>query len=280
MLAYRHAFHAGNHADVLKHLVLVQVMQYLAQKDTPYWLVDTHAGAGAYSLASGEAQKHGEYKDGIGRLWTRDDLPEPVADYLAVVRQFNGPGALANYPGSPAIAHMLLREQDRLRLYELHPTDNRLLTTMFKGEKHTEVKKADGFESLKSQLPPPSKRACVLIDPPYELRKDYDAVVTTLKDAMVRFPIGTYLVWYPKLKRRDTVMLPDRLKRLAPKGWLHAELTVSPPGEDGYGLLGSGMFVINPPWTLHAQLQATLPWLKATLGQYAGASWKLEQHAV
>jgi len=280
MLAYRHAFHAGNHADVLKHIVLVQVMQHMALKDTPYWMIDTHAGAGAYSLASSEAQKHGEFRDGIARLWGREDLPEPVADYMNLLRQFNGPGALINYPGSPAFAHMLMRESDRLRLFELHPTDYRQLSAIFKGEKHTEVTKADGFESLKAQLPPPSKRACVLIDPSYELRKDYDAVVSALKDAMVRFPIGTYLIWYPKLKRRDVVMLPDRLKRLSPKGWLHAELTVAPPGEDGYGLLGSGMFVINPPWTLHKQMQDTLPWLKSTLSQYPGSSWKLEQHAV
>jgi 23S rRNA (adenine2030-N6)-methyltransferase len=280
MLAYRHAFHAGNHADVLKHIVLVQVLRYMNGKDKPYRFVDTHAGAGGYSLEGRYAQKKGEFEQGIGRLWGRDDLPEPVADYVEQVRAFNPGGALEQYPGSPAIAHMLLRPTDQMRLFELHPTEHRILESYLGSQRGVEVKHADGFDGLKSQLPPSTRRGVVLIDPSYEGHGDYGRVVATLRDAMQRFAEGVYLVWYPQVQKVEAAELPRRLEALAPKGWLHARLTVARPDAMGFGLAGSGMFVFNPPYTLHDTLAGVLPWLVEALGQVAGANFLLDQKAV
>lgn len=280
MLAYRHAFHAGNHADVLKHIVLVQVLRYMNAKDKPYRFVDTHAGAGGYSLEGRYAQKKGEFEQGIGRLWGRDDLPEPVADYVEQVRAFNPGGALEQYPGSPAIAHMLLRPTDQMRLFELHPTEHRILESYLGSQRGVEVKHADGFDGLKSQLPPSTRRGVVLIDPSYEGHGDYGRVVATLRDAVQRFAEGVYLVWYPQVQKVEAAELPRRLEALAPKGWLHARLTVARPDAMGFGLAGSGMFVFNPPYTLHDTLAGVLPWLVEALGQVEGANFLLDQKAV
>lgn len=280
MLAYRHAFHAGNHADVLKHIVLVQVLRYMNGKDKPYRFIDTHAGAGGYSLEGRYAQKKGEFEQGIGRLWGRDDLPEPVADYVGQVRAFNPGGALEQYPGSPAIAHMLLRPTDQMRLFELHPTEHRILESYLGHQRGVEVKHADGFDSLKGQLPPSTRRGVVLIDPSYEGNGDYGRVVATLRDAVQRFAEGVYLVWYPQVQKVEAAELPRRLEALAPKGWLHARLTVARPDAMGFGLAGSGMFVLNPPYTLHDTLAGVLPWLVQALGQVEGANFLLDQKTV
>jgi 23S rRNA (adenine2030-N6)-methyltransferase len=279
MLAYRHAFHAGNHADVLKHTVLTLLLRYMNQKDKPYRMVDTHAGAGGYSLEGRYAQKKGEFEQGIGRLWERDDLPEAVADYVARVREFNPQGPLEQYPGSPAFAQMLLRSQDQLRLFELHPTDHRILESYLGSVKGAEVKNADGFEGLKSQLPPSTRRAVVLMDPSYEGHGDYSRVVASLRDALTRFADGVYMVWYPQVQKLEAAQLPRRLEALAPKGWLHARLTVQEPDRQGFGLAGSGVFIINPPFTLHDQMLLVLPYLVDVLGQYDGANYLLEQRA-
>lgn len=276
MLAYRHAFHAGNHADVLKHLVLTRVLRYMNGKDKPYRFVDTHAGAGGYSLEGRYAKKKGEFEQGIARLWSRDDLPEPVADYVALVRQFNPQGGLEQYPGSPAIARMLMRPGDQQRFFELHPTDHRILAAYAEGQRGVEVHHADGFEGLKGQLPPSTRRGVVLLDPSYELNADYARVVGTLRDALQRFAEGVYLVWYPQVSKVEAAQLPRRLEALAPKGWLHARLTVQRLDQQGFGLAGSGMFVINPPYTLHDELAGVLPWLVEALGQYDGASFALD----
>jgi 23S rRNA (adenine2030-N6)-methyltransferase len=277
MLAYRHAFHAGNHADVLKHTVLTLVLRYMNQKDKSYRYVDTHAGAGGYSLEGRYAQKKGEFEQGIARLWDRDDLPEAVADYVALVRRFNPPGRLEQYPGSPAFAQMLLRPQDQMRLFELHPTDHRILASYLGSEKSAEVRNADGFDGLKSQVPPSSRRAAVLIDPSYEGHGDYGRVVATLRDALHRFAEGVYVVWYPQVQKLEAAQLPKRLEALAPKGWLHARLTVQQPDAQGFGLAGSGVFILNPPYTLHDQLLGVLPYLVDVLGQVDDASYVLEQ---
>jgi 23S rRNA (adenine2030-N6)-methyltransferase len=276
MLAYRHAFHAGNHADVLKHLVLALVLRYMNGKDKPYRLVDTHAGAGGYSLEGRYAQKKGEFEQGIGRLWGRDDLPAVVADYVELVKRFNPQGPLEQYPGSPAIAQMLLRPKDQLHLYELHPTDHRILAAYLGAAKGAQVHHADGFEALKGELPPSTRRGLVLMDPSYELNADYARIVASLRDALQRFAEGVYLVWYPQVQKVEAAQLPKRLQALAPKGWLHARLTVQRADAMGFGLAGSGMFVINPPYTLHDELAAVLPWLVETLGQYDGANFLLE----
>jgi 23S rRNA (adenine2030-N6)-methyltransferase len=279
MLAYRHAFHAGNHADVLKHVVYMRVLRYLNGKDKGYRIVDTHAGAGGYSLEGRYAQKKGEYEQGIARLWTRDDLPEAVADYVALVRQFNPDGALRQYPGSPAFAQMLMRPQDQMRLFELHPTDHRILASYLGQARGVEVFDKDGFEALKGQLPPSTRRGVVLMDPSYEGHGDYGRVVGALRDALTRFAEGVYMVWYPQVSKLEAAQLPKRLEALAPKGWLHARLTVQQPDSMGFGLAGSGVFVINPPYTLHDELLELLPWLTEVLGQYDGANYLLEQRA-
>ena len=279
MLAYRHAFHAGNHADVLKHTILTLVLRYMNQKPKPYRLVDTHAGAGGYSLEGRYAQKKGEFEQGIARLWGRENLPPAVADYLALVRRFNPQGRLEQYPGSPAFARMLLRPQDQLRLFELHPTDHRILASYLADARGAEVHDTDGFDGLKGQVPPSSRRAVVLIDPSYEGHADYSRVIASLREALTRFEAGTYLVWYPQVSKLEAAQLPRRLESLAPRGWLHARLTVQQPDQQGFGLAGSGVFIFNPPFTLHDELLTVLPYLTDVLGQWDGANYLLEQRA-
>ena len=283
MLAYRHAFHAGNHADVLKHALLVAVLQHLNAKHKAWRLIDSHAGAGGYALHGEQAQMKGEYRQGIARLWQAGHLPPLLADYIAQVRVFNPNDELTQYPGSPRFARALMRPQDQLRLFELHPTDHTLLAEHFAGDKQVQVQQADGFVGLKSQLPPPSRRGVLLIDPSYEIKTDYAAVVTACRDALTRFAEGVILVWYPQLDLREAAQLPQRLKAVADtqakKGWLHARLTLALPNARGFGMLGSGLVVINPPHTLAPALHAALPVLVRLLGQYAGASHRLEVSA-
>ena len=290
MLSYRHAFHAGNHADVLKHVVLIQLLRYLVQKETPCMFIDTHAGAGLYALDTGYAAKSTEYETGIGRLWERKDLPEPLAAYIRLVKDLNPSGKMRYYPGSPYCASAVLREQDRLRLFELHPSDGKILEEKFrKLEAHAAaqgqrgargkrvlIQKADGFIGLKALLPPPSRRGLVLVDPPYEVKDDYRKVKLMLADALARFATGTYAVWYPVLQRMESRQLPDQLKRLPGNGWLNVTLSIGGPSPDGFGLRASGMFIINPPWTLEAGLRALMPYLVGTLGSDDGAGFTLE----
>ncbi len=283
MLAYRHAFHAGNHADVLKHAILVAVLHHLNAKDKAWRLVDTHAGAGAYALHGESAQKLGEYRQGIARLWQQASLPPLLADYLAQVRQFNPHEELTAYPGSPCLAKAMMRVQDQLRLYELHPADHALLAEAFADDKTVQVARADGFAGIKAQLPPPSRRGLLLMDPSYELKTDYAAVAAAAQEALTRFAEGMVMVWYPQIDAREAANLPVRLKAIANaqarKGWLHARLTVAEPNDRGFGMLGSGVFLINPPHTLRAQLREALPVLVKLLGQFAGASQRLELSA-
>ncbi|PHV12469.1 23S rRNA (adenine(2030)-N(6))-methyltransferase RlmJ [Chitinimonas sp. BJB300] len=280
MLSYRHAFHAGNHADVLKHYVLAQMLGYLNQKDKPYWYIDTHAGAGCYQLDSGYAAKNAEYATGIARLWQRQDLPTGLADYVQLVRDLNPDGALKLYPGSPLVARNLLRPADKLRLFELHPTDFPLLEeNMRNAGRQALVQKGDGFAGLKALLPPPPRRAVVLIDPPYEDKQDYPRVVTALEDALKRFPTGVYALWYPILQRQELRPMLSQLKALPTKSWLQVSLSVHRPRDDGFGMHGSGLFIVNPPWMLHDELNATLPLLCNTLALDDTASFQLEQLA-
>ena len=279
MLAYRHAFHAGNHADVLKHMVLLQLLRHMRLKDKGLRVVDTHAGAGVYALDSPQALKKGEFLQGIARLWALQDTPPAVADYLQQLRALNPDGALRQYPGSPQLASQLLRPQDQLRLFELHPADYQALHDRFSGIAGVELRQADGFAALKSQLPPPTRRALVLVDPSYEGHADYERVLQTLREALRRFAQGVYMVWYPVVTKPGAAALVQGLKTLAPAGWLHARLTLQQPDALGFGLAGSGIVLINPPHTLHGQLQGLLPWLVQRLGQYPGASHVLEQRA-
>lgn len=291
MFSYRHAFHAGNHADVLKHFVLVQVLEYLNQKDVAYTYIDTHAGAGVYSLDSAQATKTAEFETGIGPLWDRDDLPEPLAEYVKLIKDMNPSGKLRFYPGSPYCAEIVAREEDRLRLFELHPSDAKILADNFqKLEQHQAangrrpaargkrviVNKADGFLGVKALLPPPSRRGVVLCDPPYEDKQDYKKVTDMLSDALKRFPTGTYAVWYPVLQRIEARNFAERLKHLPAKSWLNVTLCISTPTPDGIALHTSGMFLLNPPYTLEPMLRQVMPYLVQVLGRDAGAQFTLE----
>jgi 23S rRNA (adenine2030-N6)-methyltransferase len=281
MLAYRHAFHAGNHADVLKHTILALVLRYMNLKEKGWRYVDTHAGAGGYSLQGEYAKKRAEFEQGIGLLWDKTDLPEPLAELVTLVREFNGGKGLIQYPGSPAIAHALMRPQDQLRLFEMHPTDHKILASYLGEVPGVEVKLGDGYASLKSQLPPTTKRGVVLIDPPYEIKTDYVRVLAALREALERFPECVVLIWLPQLQLVESAQLPQRLKAAADsgakKGWLNARLTVAQADARGFGMLGSSMFIANPPHTLHDALQPVLPYLAATLAQFDGARSALER---
>ena len=291
MFSYRHGFHAGNHADVLKHVVLSQLLGYLNQKPAPYMVIDTHAGAGVYQLDSDYATKSGESDEGVALLWGRDDIPPAVNDYLQVISDMNPAGRLRHYPGSPFLAERLMRDQDRLRLFEMHPTDSKLLAENFRklqahaaanGQKSSargtrvQMQRADGFAGLKALLPPPSRRGLILMDPSYEDKDDYRKVKVALEDAQKRFATGTYAIWYPVLGRLESQQLPERLKRVAASEWLNVTLTVAGPAAQEQGLRSSGMFIINPPWTLEATLKDVMPWLTQVLAQDDGARFVLQ----
>ncbi|MRW93224.1 23S rRNA (adenine(2030)-N(6))-methyltransferase RlmJ [Duganella sp. FT80W] len=292
MFSYRHAFHAGNHADVLKHFITLQLLQYLNQKDTAYSYIDTHSGAGVYELDGNFASKNAEYETGIGPLWKLDDVPAPLKEYVDLIKAMNPSGKMRYYPGSPYIAEQVAREQDRLRLFELHPADVRLLADNFrKLEEHAAaqgirptvrgkrviIAKSDGFASLKALLPPPSRRALVLIDPPYEDKQDYKKTKDALDDALKRFPGGTYAVWYPLLQRIESRNFAEKLKQLPASDWLNVVLTIKKPMPDGVdGLHSSGMFILNPPYTLEPMLKQVMPWLVKALAKDSGARFTLE----
>ena len=282
MLSYRHAFHAGNHADILKHLCLYLTLDYFNQKDKPYWYIDTHAGAGLYDLSATEAQKVGEYRDGIARLQAQAEntLCPPLAGLLRHLNQVLPQAQL--YGGSPWVAQSLLRSSDKLRLFELHPADYQHLQHNMQAARlgrRGQIQQIDGFQGLISLLPPPTRRAVTLIDPPYEQKQDYNRVLLTLKQALQRFATGCYLVWYPCLSRPESQTLPTQLKQLAPLHYLQAELHVQAPRADGFGMHGSGMWVINPPYLLAEQLQQALPQLVTILGQDAQARFVLQHQA-
>jgi 23S rRNA (adenine2030-N6)-methyltransferase len=277
MLSYRHAFHAGNHADVLKHFVLDQVLTYFTQKDKPFWYIDTHAGAGLYELSKGYALQNAEFESGIARILKAGNLPEPLKSYLNTVKNLNSTNTLNLYPGSPMIAKAHLRTEDKIRLFELHPNDCNLLIENFKRDsKQVKVEAADGFTSLKSLLPPPCKRALVLIDPPYEEKQDYQRVIDCIKESLTRFATGTYIIWYPLLQRPEPEQMLEKLKQN--QDWLNVSLTVQAPSDDGFGMFGSGLFIINPPWTLPNILDETMPYLTEILAQDDSAEYRLESH--
>ncbi len=281
MLSYRHGFHAGNHADVLKHFVLVRVLRHLASKERGFWYVDTHAGAGRYRLTDDTALKKAEFESGIAPLWSAGDVPAPLGDLIEQIRAFNlaqhaSADRLLGYPGSPQLALQMLRPQDRIRCFEKHTTEIGVLQANLAGaSRRASASLADGFDALRSVLPPPTRRGVVLIDPSYEDKRDYARVGRTLADALSRFATGTYVVWYPLVQRPEAMRLPASLRRLPVDDWLDVSLTVKAPAEDGYGLHGSGVFVVNPPWTLAADLRATMPWLVQRLAQDRCAGFAL-----
>ena len=291
MFSYRHAFHAGNHADVLKHTVLIAMLRHLTQKEAALTVIDTHAGAGLYRLDSEFAETSGEAADGFRRLLApqKDEALAPaLQDYLDLVASFNSKGSTRVYPGSPFIIQRLLREHDLLKLYELHPTDAKTLdanVAQLHAGRQVVVLREDGFSCVSKFLPPPSRRALLLCDPSYEIKNDYARVAAMATDALKRFATGTYAVWYPIIPRPEAHGLPRKLKTLATqagKPWLHATLTVKSSkmgiGEDAKrpGLPASGMFVINPPHTLKGLLQPALPQMVKLLGQDRHAAFTLD----
>jgi 23S rRNA (adenine2030-N6)-methyltransferase len=275
MLSYRHAFHAGNHADVLKHYVLSLVLEYMNQKDKPYWYIDTHAGAGMYMLTSEYAQKNAEFETGIARLFAAKNLPESLTNFVESIRKYNQNNRLNFYPGSPKIAESILRNEDKMRLFELHPNDYKQLVENFKN-RQTKTEMLDGFTGIKACLPPPTKRAVVLIDPPYELKDDYQRVVDCIKDSLKCFATGTYLIWYPLLQRSEPSEMVEKLKSLNMDSWLNVSLNVQAPSDEGFGMHGSGLFIINPPWTLPKILEETMPILTKLLSVDETAGYQID----
>lgn len=280
MFSYRHAFHAGSHADILKHITLIQLVQYLQEKPGALTIVDTHAGAGIYSLEDGFAAVSKEAVGGIFRLQdfvkAGNPIPESIQQYLNCIQAENPDTALKLYPGSPFILARLLRPQDRLKLFELHPKEIDILRqniAQLKQVKQIDIYAEDSFSRLKGLLPPPSRRGLVLIDPSYEDKQDYRHLEIAIEEALRRFATGCYAIWYPVISRRESAELPDRMKRIAnanKRSWLHAELRVeNAPGERR--LQASGMFIINPPWTLEKHLAEAMPVLVKALGLDGGA---------
>ena len=328
MFSYRHAFHAGNHADVLKHATLIAILNHMLEKDAALMVVDTHAGAGLYRLDGDYSEASGESVEGYKKLVqsqnskansaavgvsiasnttkiivnkvdkktehpakpTKQALAPLLQNYLDIVAAFNKTGSHRVYPGSPFIMANLLRDHDKLKLFELHPTDSRTLSdniAQLEAGRKIAVLAQDGFEGMKKFLPPPARRALVLCDPSYEMKDDYARVLSMVSDAIVRFATGTYAVWYPIIPRPEAHDLPKRLKTLATKqgkSWLHATLTVKSSklttDADGTtvrpGLPASGMFIINPPFTLKPALALALPQMVAALGQDKNAAFGLE----
>ncbi|MBV7388415.1 23S rRNA (adenine(2030)-N(6))-methyltransferase RlmJ [Pasteurellaceae bacterium TAE3-ERU1] len=273
MLSYRHSFHAGNHADVLKHTVLVAILRALQQKEKGFFYLDTHAGAGRYSLQSKESEKTAEYLDGIAKLWQADDLPAVVADYLKQVKATNGDGQLRFYPGSPLMACNLLRIQDSALACELHPSDFPLLRRNLQPFQQAKCLRGDGYQQLKAALPPPTRRGLILMDPSYELKSDYEQVVTALCEGYKRFATGVYAIWYPVVLRTHIKRMVRALEQTGIKKVLQIELAMRPDSTQ-LGMTASGMIVINPPWTLEAEMREALPYLARTLGEDT-ASWTL-----
>jgi 23S rRNA (adenine2030-N6)-methyltransferase len=313
MFSYRHAFHAGNHADVLKHTVLLAILQHLRLKEKAITVFDTHAGAGLYRLDGDYAATSGEAANGYLKLVTAMNKPaEPVhqalkatklvaspgtataasalQEYLDLVASFNQPGSHKVYPGSPFIIQRLLGGRDKLKLFEIHPTDAKTLAAniaQLAAGRQVAVLREDGFEALKKFLPPPARRALVLCDPSYEIKSDYHRVVALVADSLTRFATGCYAVWYPLIPRPEAHDLPRKLKTLANKSgkpWLNVTLSVKwsklASNEAGEvvrpGLPASGMFIINPPHTLAARLKPALAQMANLLGQDSHAASTME----
>jgi len=273
LLSYRHSYHAGNHADVLKHIVLIEVLQHLTKKDSQFDYIDTHAGAGLYNLKSDHAAKLQEYTQGIAKL--KSEEWSELATYFEIISSHNPNGKLNFYPGSPLIADYFLRKKDRSWLYELHPKDAELLSNNTARNKRTRVMLEDGFTGLLSLLPPVSRRGLVLIDPSYEIKTDYARVFNTINDAYSKFSTGTYVLWYPVTDRKNIDTLERRFKRSGIKNIQQFELAIA-PDQFGSGMSASGMIIINPPWTLKKKMSQILPKLVRKLGG-EGAFYKCDQ---
>lgn len=274
MLSYRHAFHAGNFADVLKHHVLIHILDYLAQKDKAYCYIDTHAGAGDYSLTAEYALKNREFDNGIGLLWSRRDLPESLNRYVKLIKRYNYTTELTRYCGSALIAQQIMRPQDRLFLYELHNTEIKILNTLFAKHKSIKCVHADGLKTCLGLLPPQERRGLLFIDPSYEIKSDYQAIINAIIEMYKRFATGIYALWYPVIDRQRNNALEKALCNSGIKNIHLFELAIAPDNEE-LGMTASGMMIINPPWTLAADMKTVLPYLANILGGAFG-SYRLQ----
>ena len=274
---YRHAFHVGNFADVLKHLVLAYALERLKAKPKPFRYFDTHAGIGGYDLTGDEARRSPEWREGIGRIWDDKDIPPTIAAHLATwldaVRALNPDGELKAYPGSPLLAAALMRPEDSLRLTELHPDDAQRLRQRFGRDERIKIEVRDGYEALPAYLPPPERRGLVLIDPPFEHRDELAHMAKAAMKAIERWPTGTFIFWRPLKDLENTEKFDNGLAEwliddmeLAPEKLLLADLWVKEIVEPG-PLCGAGVVVVNPPFGLEQMLLETLPWLTEKLAQ-------------
>ncbi|HVY52642.1 MAG TPA: 23S rRNA (adenine(2030)-N(6))-methyltransferase RlmJ [Devosia sp.] len=270
---YRHAFHAGNFADVMKHVTLTRLLEYLKRKPAAFRIIDTHAGAGRYWLTGEAARRSPEWREGIGRLLAAEPKPEVrelLRPYLEAVARDNPNGTLARYPGSPLIARTLFRPQDRLTALELHPEDARALAALFAGDIQARVTELDGWLALNAYVPPKEKRGLVLVDPPFEQDGEWDRLVDGLARAHRKWATGLYMLWYPLKQPREVNSFLSALKATGIARMLRAELTIMPATSGR--LYGSGLILVNPPFTLEGELNLILPELARLLAQGGGGS--------
>ncbi|MGB3445637.1 MAG: 23S rRNA (adenine(2030)-N(6))-methyltransferase RlmJ [Xanthobacteraceae bacterium] len=280
---YRHAFHAGNFADVIKHLVLVRILTYLHEKPAAFRVIDSHAGAGRYDLTGEEATRGGEWLTGIARVMAArfsQEAGELIAPYLDIVRAFNPPGKLEAYPGSPLIARALLRPQDRLVACEVAPAPRKQLIDALRRDEQARVVDLDGWTALPAFVPPNERRGLVLIDPPFEQPDEFDRLAQVFAETFAKWPTGIFMLWYPVKNRRATDTLARQVAAAsATKGaadkCLRLEFSVAPAAE-GQGLVSSGLLIVNPPWTLASELRTVLPELQKPLGQGGAGRFRLE----
>jgi 23S rRNA (adenine2030-N6)-methyltransferase len=275
MLSYRHAFHAGHHADVFKHLVLTLLVRALLNKEKPFFYLDTHAGAGRYNLDSDTARKNREYESGIARVWSEVDPPEAVREYLAAVRTTNPGRELRWYPGSPRIVRHFLRPNDRMVLCELHPNEAKILSAEFAGDRQVRVEHLDGYQGLKALLPPTERRGLVHIDPAFELKDERRRLLEALQEGYRRWATGIFAIWYPIQDRYSTDDFLRRLERTGIRKILVSEFSVLEQDES-LRLTGSGMVIINPSWHLEEQLSSVLPWLWEKLAVEGQGGYRVE----
>ncbi|GHC68685.1 23S rRNA (adenine(2030)-N(6))-methyltransferase RlmJ [Limoniibacter endophyticus] len=275
---YRHIYHAGNFADVLKHVVLTRIVEYMKRKDKAFRVIDTHAGTGLYDLSSEEAQKTGEWLHGIGRLVEEELSTEQqklLEPYLSAVEVLNPEGGIRHYPGSPRIVRHLLRNQDRLSAIELHPVDVETLRQHFAGDFQARIIELDGWLALGAHVPPKEKRGLVLIDPPFEKPNEFDRLVNGLARAHKRWAGGTYVLWYPIKDLAAVKAFREKLRNLDIARVADVSLMIRRPGPEPK-LDGTGMIVVNPPFTLEVEMNALLPLLSRVLALGPGAAGKFE----
>jgi len=279
---YRHAFHAGGFADVVKHIVLARMLIYLQEKQAAFRVIDSHAGAGVYDLTGEEASRGGEWLTGIARLmqarFSQTTLPL-LQPYLDIVRAFNPQGGLTTYPGSPLIARALLRPQDRLTACEVEPKARKMLIDALRRDTQARVVDLDGWTALPAFVPPKERRGLVLIDPPYEQKDEFERLAAGFAEAFAKWPTGSYLLWYPAKSRRATDQLARQVAQAIgearpPGKCLRVEFSVAPQTA-GQGLTSAGLLVVNPPWTLAAELKTILPELEKPLGQGGASRFRL-----